>query len=156
MTDLIVKAIDDPATARQLATYYRTLADQLADHARTLTANQKGVLERMMKASRAGRVANAMIQNGRERGIAITLAATQCRITKEAAQTALERLESKLAAKHKERLHRMALDLHKQGHSLRDIEAKTGLSRSTVHRLSKANKNSTPAIRTKPPATHAE
>jgi len=129
-----IRSLSDPRIADDLATYHENTAARLRAHADYLRKSKTVDLARKARRARAGRLAYALTENGMDRSQAIREAARECNTPAETVHDALSRLETYLAVKRQDRLKAGVASLASKGYSLRDIEAETGVARSTAAR----------------------
>lgn len=129
-----IKNLTDPRLAEDLAAYHDDTARRLRDHAAFLRRSKTLDLARKTRQARAGRVAYSLIENGMDRDQAIRETSRECTLHRDLVAAALGRLETYLAVKREDRLKRGVRRLADLGYSCREIEAETGVPKSTAAR----------------------
>jgi DNA-directed RNA polymerase specialized sigma24 family protein len=142
-----IKKLSDPKVALDLADYYEQTAARLREHAAILRKTKTIEMQRKARRARAGRVAYAFIENGMDRLQAIREASRECNLPADLVEQSLGRLETYLAVKRAEKIERGIRRLADLGLSVREIAAKTGIPKSSVHRRISARSDKRPSRR---------
>ena len=124
-----------PDTCRDLADYFEAQARDLRHHARGLESAELHDWRRTFKVWRSGKMARALAENGMPESLAVTTTARRLDVEPVTVTAQLKFQKDKAVKRQRDRQERGARRLAKQGHTLREIGRRLGLSKSRIQQI---------------------